>query len=186
MSNQITSINNVINNVIINNNNYGSYVIITTRGDNSNGSDYTDGGDNTVGSGIITTSGDNSFGMLIQTISGGGGVSGSITTGDDGVNSNGSDNTDGGIITTTGILSTSGFNSHVVLIQSIGGGGGFGNFLNSNKLSSNNNINKKNATIFFTIESIFKCLTTNINNSKAIDKKDILNCINTCLSKLNS
>ncbi|WP_186583929.1 autotransporter outer membrane beta-barrel domain-containing protein [Synechococcus sp. MEDNS5] len=76
-------------------------------------------------SGIISTSGDNSFGLLLQTIGGGGGVSGSSSGSVSLNNTNTASNSGSISFSNTGTIATSGTGSHAVVAQTIAGGGGF-------------------------------------------------------------
>jgi hypothetical protein len=80
---------------------------------------------NVSNSGTIVTSGNNSFGVLLQTIGGGGGVSGS-DSGAVSLNNTNADSSSADIsFTNTGAISTSGTGAHAVVAQTIAGGGGF-------------------------------------------------------------
>ncbi|MGV6871972.1 hypothetical protein ACUSIJ_04680 [Pseudochelatococcus sp. B33] len=97
------------------------------------------GGTVTVGnSGSIATSGAASYGILAQSIGGGGGVGGGATSSNTisasfntDVGGSGGKSSHGGAVTVnnTGTITTEGQDSHAVLAQSVGGGGGV-SFLN--------------------------------------------------------
>ncbi|WP_415806363.1 hypothetical protein [Bordetella muralis] len=112
-------------------------------------------GDGTWSKGAIVTKGDVAFGLLAQTIGGGGGqgTDGSAhtthsnseipsvalgITGDTGNSGTGGDITSNGEILSALSVATGGFNSHGIVLQSIGGGGGTASVA-SGDISANGN-----------------------------------------------
>ncbi|MFM2172929.1 MAG: hypothetical protein RLZZ54_856, partial [Cyanobacteriota bacterium] len=86
-----------------------------------------DAGDITVtNSGTVATQGSNSFGMLVQTIGGGGGLSGA-SGGSVSLAGNANTATNSGSIRidNSGRISTTGRGAHALVVQTLAGGGGF-------------------------------------------------------------
>ncbi|MEP9353677.1 hypothetical protein ABLE93_08765 [Xanthobacter sp. KR7-65] len=114
---------------------YGSQVVNAIFSMGGAGGAAGSGGTVTViNSGTITTNGDSAFGILAQSVGGGGGIGGlgsdlsptllgpTVTLG--GETSTGANSGGGTVNVTAGQITTHGNESHAVVAQSIGGGGG--------------------------------------------------------------
>ncbi len=105
----------------------GSDFVAVLGGQGGNGGNGGDAGQvTTTTAGSITTNGDHAYGVLAQSIAGSGGAGGADTSSFVSLGGDGAGGGSAGLVTMSnqGTITTSGYNGHGLIAQSIGGGGG--------------------------------------------------------------